>query len=151
MTFSIGPQQWLGFLQQEYLDSFVQDGGSAVKFAVALDDDARVYLGDHLGRCAEERGYLVVRVSAANTRVHMIEQVFFRIAEQVPWQLVSQRVIAKLAAEEGYAPASDAEGPLFRRIAEENRVEPDFLLMELRRKLATEVLQQPNLAKDFRV
>ena len=151
MPFSIGPRRWLDFLQREYLDTFVLDGGAAVKFAVPLDDEARAYLGDELGRCAEERGYLVVRVSSANTRVHMIEQVFFRIAEQVPWQHLSHRVITKLAAAEGYAPSSDGEGPLFRRIAEENRVEPDYLLMELRRKLATEVLQQSGLAKDFRM
>jgi hypothetical protein len=151
MSFSIGPQTWLEVLQREYLDSFVLDGGSAIKFAVPLDDAASAHVGERLGRAAEERGYLVVRISAASSRVHMIEQVFFRIAEQVPWQHLSQRVIAKLAAEEGYAAASETDGPLFRRIADENRVEPEFLLMELRRKLATEVLQQPTMAKDFRV
>lgn len=151
MTVFIGPHEWLGFLETEYLDTFVRDGGSAIKFAVPFDDEARGHLADQLGQSAQNRGYLVACVNAGDTRVHMVDQIFFRVAEQVPWQRLSRQVIVKLAAEDGYTTSTDAEGPLLPRIADANRLDPAFLLGQLRRKVSTQVFGRRDLSKDFRV
>jgi len=151
MTPSIQTREWLQFMQREYLDSFVNEGGSAVKFAVPQGEGGRPVLADGICRYAEDSGYLVVRVSADETKIHMVDQVFFRIAVQVPWQSLCRRVIEKLAAEQGYAVPSDDNGPLYVRIANENRIEPNMVRMELRRRLSEQVFKEPKLSKDFRV
>ena len=145
------PEKWVCFVRREYLDSFVKDGGSAIKFAVPLDDQVRPLLGDGLESWAREAGYLVANVNAADTKVHMIEQIFFRIAEQIPWQHLSERVMVKLAEETRFRPPQDGGTPLLLRIAEENRIEPDSVMMELRPQIAAKVTKVREMSKDFRV
>lgn len=145
------PEDWVRFIRQEYLDSFVKEGGAAIKFAVPFDEQARPLLSDGLESWARETGYLVANVSATDTKVHMIDQIFFRIAEQIPWQSSCERIIVKLAGDVGYRPPSDGGTPLLLRIAQENRIEPDLLSIELRRQIANRVLKERDLSKDFRV
>jgi len=151
MTPSIQTREWLQFMQREYLGSFVKDGGSAVKFAVPLQEGVRPVLADGIARYAEANGYLVAPVSADVTKAHMLEHIFFRIAAQVPWQALCRRVIEKLAVEQGYAAPADGDGPLYVRIADKNRIEANVVRMDLRRRLGKQVFKDTKLAKDFRV
>ncbi|MEO7665888.1 MAG: BREX system ATP-binding domain-containing protein [Dehalococcoidia bacterium] len=145
------PQAWVEFVGQEYLDSFVRDGGATIKFAVSMDGSVRPQVLDGLTGRATELGYLSVSVSAADTKVHMIDKLFFRIAEQIPWQRLSEQIIVNLAKEERYAPPSDGDDPLLARLAHANGTDPDFLRNVLREQIATKVFRPRTLAKDFRI
>jgi hypothetical protein len=151
MTASIQPAEWLRFTEQEYLVSFIRDGGSAIKFAVPLDDALRPDLFSGLAGISDQAGYLVVTMSAAETRIHMIDEIFFRTAEQVPWHTLSQKVIARLASECGYSWVNNADAPLYRRLAEANQVDPQMLLLDLKTAIGKKVFKQRNLSRDFRV
>jgi hypothetical protein len=148
---SIQPADWLRFIEQEYLAGFIRDGGSVVKFAVPLDGRLRPELFSGLAGIGQRGGYLVVGISAADTKVHMIDEIFFRVAQQVPWHELSQRVIAGLAAEAGYSWVDPADGPLYHRLAEENQVDPQMLLLDLKKAISTKVFKPPNLSREFRV
>ena len=148
---SIRPQEWLHFLRQEYLDSFVREGGSAIKFVVPLDEQAGPTLFDDVVACASSLGYLVAVVSAGECKVHMIDHLFFKIAEQISWEDLSERVILKLAEEEGYEPPSDGPASLLQRMAVRNEIDPEFLNMGLRRRIANKVFRHRKLSKDFRI
>ena len=41
MTADMQAHEWLPFLEREYLDEFIKDGGASVKFAVPHDDGAK--------------------------------------------------------------------------------------------------------------
>lgn len=151
MTTAMETREWLQFMQREYLDSFVKEGGSAVKFAVPLEEQVRPVLADGVGQCAEDRDYLVARVNADETKVHFVDHFFFKVADQVPWQRLSREVIVKLAAQRGYAPPSDGDDPLFVRIADANRVEPGVVRMELLDSIGKQILKHREISKDFRV
>ncbi|MGH9359419.1 MAG: BREX system ATP-binding domain-containing protein [Terriglobia bacterium] len=153
MTAAIDPKEWLRFVEREYLAGFIRDGGSSIKFAVPLDDNIRPELFDALTRLAEQSGYLFVRIDAADTKVHMVDEVFFRAAEHVPWRGLSGQVIAKLAAEAGYAwPSSPkTDDPLYIQLADENKVEPKMILLDVKKAIGSRVFKQRELAKDFRI
>lgn len=151
MTFSMSSSNWLDFLESEYLASFIKDGGSAIKFAVPLEDDIAATLSGEIRARATQLGYVVAHVDSGLTRVHMVEQLFFSVAEQIPWRETVQRVVGRLAEAEGYAPPAPGEEPLFRRLAAANGLDADFLLMDLRRKIEAHVFRHTGLAKDFRV
>jgi hypothetical protein len=151
VTLSMGADAWVEFLESEYMASFIKDGGSAIKFAVPLDGDAAGALSTAIDERATQLGYVVAGVDSALTRVHMVDQLFFSVAEQVPWRETVERVVARLAEAERYAPATSGDGPLFRRLAEANDLDPDFLLMNLRRKIESHVFRHKGMAKDFRV
>lgn len=151
MTASITPSDWLSFIDKEYLGSFVRDGGSAIKFAVPLDEACRPELLDGLARLAGQAGYTVVKISAAETRVHMADEIFFRTAEQIPWQLLSRRFVSKLAADSGYVWTENLEGPLYVSLAETNQVDPQMLLLDLKKAIGATVFKERRLARDFRI
>jgi hypothetical protein len=155
MTLSMNSSNWLDFLESEYLASFIKDGGSAIKFAVPLEDDIAATLAFEIKARATQLGYVVAHVDSGLTRVHMVEQLFFSVAEQIPWRETVQRVVVRLAEAEGYAPPAPGDALLFHRLADANGLATDFLLMDLRRKLRskveTHVFHDKGLAKDFRV
>lgn len=151
MTTTMKTQEWLQFMQIEYLESFVKGGGSTVKFAVPMADQVSPVIVDGLGRCAEDMGYLVARVSADETKVHMVDQIFFKIADQVPWRSLCQRVIIRLAVQLGYQAPCDSDEPLAMRIAKENKIDHNIVRMELRPKLGEEIFKQTKFSRDFRV
>jgi hypothetical protein len=151
VTPSIGLSKWFSFIDEEYLRGFVRDGGSAIKFAVPLDDAFRTDILDGLSGLAAQAGYSVVKISAAETKIHLMDEVFFRTAEQVPWQILSRRFIAKLAADAGYEWTEDGDGPLYTRLAWKNQVDPQMLLLDLKKAIGNVVLKEPALSRDFRV
>jgi hypothetical protein len=153
MTAFIQPQEWLGFIQQEYLGKYIRDGGSSVKFAVALDHPSGQCIRDGLAHSGLELGYVVAKVSAGDTRIHMMDEVFFRTAEQLSWHGLSRQVIRRLAAQAGYAWPSDVtdDVPLYEQIASESGVEQQLVLLDLKKQIASHVFKERRLAKDFRV
>jgi hypothetical protein len=151
VTAAIRPQEWLHFIDQEYLSTFILEGGSAIKFAVPLDDSVRHDLFDGLANISLRSGYLVVKINASETKVNMIDEIFFRTALQVPWRVLSRKIIANLAAESGYSWIDDADGPLYQRLADHNQVDPQMLLLDLKKSIGDKVFKKRNLSRDFRV
>ncbi len=151
MPATIDPERWLEFLRTEYLESFIHDGGASIKFAVPLDEHLREEIENGISGHAINAGYIVVRISSAVTRVHMIDQLFFRVAEQIPWRQLSRNVIVKLAKEEGYAiPTERNPEPMAQSLAAVNGLDPGMLTMQALRWISSHVFGQQSLAHDFR-
>ncbi len=150
MTASITPEHWLKFLREEYLESFIKEGGASVKFAIPLEEDFRDTIENGLVKEGELGGYLGALVSSADTRVHLVDQLFFRIAEQVPWRELSRQVLISLAREEYAVPVVGA-GPLATQIAEANSISLDMVRMKADQWIDRKVFHQQSLARDFRV
>jgi hypothetical protein len=148
---TIAPQRWLNFLQAEYLESFIKDGGASAKFAVPLQEELRDVLEQGISERGQQRGFIVARVSSADTRVHMIDQIFFRIAEQVPWRQLSEDILLKLARAGGYAAPTSGSEPLGYRLAAVNGIDPEMLTMIAHQWISNQVFRRQDLAKDFRV
>jgi hypothetical protein len=115
------------------------------------DSEAAMAVLDGVAGAAEERGYLVARIDAGQTRVHMMDQLFFRVAEQVPWQHLAFAVLAKLAEADGYK-VPTLDGACFEdAVAAANDLDPLFVRDQLRRNVNRAVAKRRSLAKDFRV
>ena len=150
MTNSISYLSWLEFIKTEYLDTFIRDGGSAIKFAVPLEDGIRPSLFLNIKRIAEGQGFVTVEVDSKETKVHMMQEVFFKVAEQIDWEALARQVVGKLAQESGYELPDDEDGPILGKIAEQSGVDPTLLRGQLNRQLSEQVIQHRGLAKDFR-
>lgn len=151
MTPTLESEEWLRFMRNEYLDTFVKEGGATIKYPIALREEIIPSLRDGLIRNAEESGYLVAHVDAANTKVQMMDQIFFRIAEQIPWRIICEKVILKLAAQHGYIMPLDGEKPLIIRIAEANHVTVETVQLSIRPLIEKNILKYYKYAKEFRI
>jgi len=148
MTPEISAAEYAAFLANDYLSSFVRDGGAAVKFAVGADAAALERLERDLNDGSQSLGFTCVRVAAAQTRISMIQQVFFAVAAQIDWSAAAERVNAALASELYLA----ADGPItIASIAAANEVDQNIVRRELQKRLTRSVIKNYTLARDFRV
>ena len=159
MTNTLSLQEWLRVIKEEYLEGFVSDGGSSLKFVVPARQDLASLLGDRIVADAGDQDYLVVSVDAGETRVHMLQEVFFRIAEQIDWRQMARRVVLRLAGEAGYSTGAvdlNADTPILEAISAassvgDNPVDESLIRMELRNPLFESVTRNSSMSRDFRV
>ena len=159
MTNILPLQEWLNVIKEEYLDGFVSDGGSSLKFAVPSRQDLSLLLKERFAVDASDLGYLVVAVDAGETRVHMLQDIFFRIAEQIDWRQLARRVVLRLAGEAGYRTETadlEVDTPILEAISEASAVEnkavdESLIRMELRNPLFQSVTRNGSMSRDFRV
>ena len=154
MTNTISAQEWLGVIKGEYLDGFVRDGGSSIKFAVPVKEGMASLVKNRLQEIGSGLDYLVVCVDSGDTRVHMPQEIFFRIAQQVDWRLLARRVILRLCEDLPYQtnaidPITGI--PILEAISTANDVEESQVSLDLRRRLPMAVTQNRGMARDFRM
>jgi hypothetical protein len=118
---------------------------------VPHDEPASATLLEGLNHAAAAQGYLVARVSAAETRVRMMDQLFFRIAEQIPWEQAHVRVLNGIIESQGYTVPPLDGASFVDALAAANDLGTELLRLELRRKVEGVVFKRRSLAKDFRV
>ena len=145
------PEDWLEVIRQDYLETFVRDGGSAVKIAVPRDPQARDAVAGGLDRAGRDLGFLVLQVDAAHARVHMMDQLFFAVASGVPWRELSRQVVVKLASEKMYKVPDDGEGSLLEQLAAANSLGAVLLQQDLLPVIEEQVAKDRRLSRDFRV
>ena len=151
MTLAMRTEDWLGFLRREYLDGFVGEGGAATKFCVPLDESSRNVLFEQLRKEAKGRDYLYAEIDSAETRVDLIDHVFFRVADQVDFEGLASSVLKTVCENNGFEVPAAAAEPFYEAVAVRNRIAPKAALMLLREKLTDHVFRRSELAKDFRV
>ena len=146
----IAPEEYAEFLDQEYLRSYVENGGAAVKFVVAADGHAGSF-SDELGRRADQAGYLTVRVNGAETRVHMVDEILFAVARQVDWDgLAAGAVRAAFAAASCPVPETGHDVSV-DSVAAHHQVDPGELSRDVNRQLQQLVFRDFAMVQEFRI
>ena len=146
-------QDWVDFIGEEYLKSFIRDGGASVKFAVT-PEDLNNDLALSLAEQSRNLGCELVKISAADARVHMPQDIFFAIARQLDWRQLARRVIVEMAKSRDYlAEGVDVteDGNVFAAIGAANGLEKATVLQTLRVEIQRQVFQNRSMARDFRV
>src|SRR6266849_6002229 len=141
--------EWIGLLRGEYLSEFIRSGGAAVKLAVIAPEKAGAAL-DAVAREAAAQGYLVTRVDAAETRVHMVDRLFFAVARQVDWDGSADRYLRALLRQQGIRVEEWQSLQDMDAIAAANgRLKPD-LYGEINRLITNGILDNYALSREFR-
>jgi hypothetical protein len=146
--------KWLDVITSEYLDGFIRDGGASIKFAIPMEPGLGSKVVFEVSDIGARLNYLVVHVNASDTRVHLPQEIFFKVAEQIDWRYLSRRVIIRLMEERGYKVDGiepDSDNSILGDIGEANALDEQFLIRELRPRLQEEIFLNRKLAKDFRV
>jgi hypothetical protein len=138
---------WMKSIRSEYLDDFIAGGGSAVKFAVPDSGAPRVIAT--LQETALSQGYLVASVDAGETKVHLIDQLFYAVSRQITWEALAQAIRVRAINESGYA--LPGTGPLsIASIAETNSAEQSFVRKNLQQWFSVNVLRDHRMSQEFR-
>ena len=134
MTNTLSPQEWLRVIKEDYLEGFVSDGGSSLKFVVPARRGLSSLLRARISAEAGDKGYLVVNVDSGVTKVHMLQEVFFRIAEQMDWRQMARQVVLRLAEEADYRTGAvdlQADTPILESLSEASSAKESMIRMKL--------------------
>ena len=77
MPNTIPIRDWLKFVDDEYLSTFIKDGGASIKFAVTPDELKADLYADVKARC-QELDYVFVNLDAALMRAYMPQDISLR-------------------------------------------------------------------------
>lgn len=147
----IAAETYAKFLGEEYLDSYIAGGGAAVKFVVTPD----AATADRISLVVRERaatvGYVTARVDAVDTRVHMMDQVFFAVARQIDWDELAERRVRAAFAAVAYPVAAGSSDVSVEAVAAQHRVDPGELNRDVNRHLQQLVFHDYSMVQEFRV
>ncbi|MDE0069111.1 MAG: DUF2791 family P-loop domain-containing protein [Caldilineaceae bacterium] len=154
MSNTIPIQEWLGFIDSEYLSTFIKDGGASVKFVVTPDEMRSALYGALKARC-KELDYIFVELDALTSRVHMPQDIFFALAKHIDWRLLARRMVLRLAEERGFSVEgvdyADATKNVYDTLGRANHIEARFVLQEIRPDVVRKILRNQKMARDFKV
>lgn len=141
--------EWNRLLQSEYLADFIKAGGSAVKIAVVLPEHAEEVIGT-VAESAQSFGYKAVQVSAADIRIHMIDQLFYAVARQIDWDTLTDRWLRDLLTQNGIAIPDGTSLQDTEALAAFNGLLVPDLFGQLNRMITNALLKDYALCKEFR-
>jgi len=140
--------EYAAFVGDEYLASYVPSGGGSVKLAVVGDASVADRFERSLEAAGDERGCLVVHLSAETTKAHMVDQVFFAISRQVDWERVSAAVV-RTAYDDIGLPAPSGRLTV-AEVASDHDVDARELYRSVRRELEHTLLTDTSLPRELR-
>ena len=151
MPHTITLDRWLDATDEEYLSTFIAEGGASVKFAVT-PEESRADLTARMRERCEEKDYVLVELSAATMRAHMPQDIFFGLARQLDWRRLARRAILRLAAERNYRidGVDPASSNVFGAVARANGLEAQSVVQEMRPEIQDHVLKNYRMPRDFR-
>jgi hypothetical protein len=142
---------WLAVIEADYLRSFVPDGGATVKFAVPVEGETgRAALAERLGSLATAADFVVVGVDSRVARLHLIDQLFFHVARQVDWDVLTDAFLRRLFGEHGFRLPEDGRLEV-GAIADVNQLDPGELDYQVERLLNDALLRNFTLSYEFRL
>ena len=153
MSNTLPVHDWLKFVDEEYLSTFIKDGGASVKFAVA-PDELKPDLYEAVNDRCRKLNYVFADLNADNMRAYMPQDIFFGLASQIDWRLLARRLVLSLASENGYVTdGADLghNGNLIDAIAAANNLDSPFVRLSMNRAIQDSVYRNQNMVRDFRV
>ena len=147
----ITPQEWLDTINSEYLQTFIKQGGAAVKFVVPMECVDHNNLLSTLKLYSEQENFLFTSIDAVSTKIHMTDKLFHEIARQIDWDELSHAFVKKVFLENGYQLPELREDFNLQRIAALNNREEKFLRKEIHSWLEEKIFHDFEMCQEFRI
>ena len=145
------PQEWLKTVRREYLQRFIQQGGSAVKFVVAEHKPVAEWIQTQLDVMGREEGFCTAHVESRDTKIHMTDRFFHHVARLIDWDQLAYDFVAHMLREHGYQIPEDRKQFNLGEVAKLNdRAEP-LLRRDLNSWLEKAIFQDPDLCQEFKM
>lgn len=112
-SLTVGLEPLTGFLRRHYLEAYLPEGGSKIKFAVGRPGSGKTHLAACLLHEAEELGYLTVSFSAGEVWLHDFRETYLGILRRCSLDGILSDCAAQIVREMGYDSAEVGENRRF--------------------------------------
>jgi hypothetical protein len=150
-------EQWLTTLETEYLADYVRSGGSAVKVVTGTEAQLAQVLA-RVRAMAADGDYFYAHLDpalldAADKRpdLHRIDKFFFAVTSEVDWKAWAAMQARRYLSERGIHLAEGRALGDLEQIALDNDRDPQDLLNQYQRELATPQIRDTRLSIEFRI
>jgi hypothetical protein len=141
--------EWLQIVKAEYMSGFVPAGGGALKLLIA-DHALFGPATARLAALAAQHRLRAVSLDAAQTRLHMLQDMVFALARALPWQDMVQHYLEALFARHEYPWPQPGMRMSLPALAAAFGVAPGLLARERDRWLSRDIWENRALAQDVR-
>jgi hypothetical protein len=145
----LAPEAYARFLADEYLSSYIKEGGAAVKVAVCDDEASSSALASELRTRALSEGYQTASIDAAATKIHLIQNIFFGAASQLDWTELTRRMAEEVVISTyGSSLVGVTDLPA---VVDATGMDPYQVKQDVQKTIRRLVVTNYALAKDFRL
>jgi hypothetical protein len=144
-------QEWFQTIRQEYLQRFVGQGGSSVKFVVTPSDTDRAQVQGQLVALAKKEQYTCVSVDAKETKIHMMDKFFHQVARRIQWDTLASQFVRRLLQENGYRIPEGQEDFSIAGVARMNERAEPLLRRDLNSWLERAIYHDTHMCQEFRM
>jgi hypothetical protein len=142
--------EWRTLVETEYLQDFISQGGASVKIAIAPHAGAVNAVLFAIAEEATTQGFLTVWINAAETKVQLIQNIFYVTSRVMLWDTAADRWLRERFSRSGYVIAEDTPLMDMETIATNNNTTRHALMAEVRRWIAAEIHADYTLCAEFR-
>jgi hypothetical protein len=143
------PAEWLSAVGRDYLDTFVAEGGAAVKVAVVPAQGAAALARRLLDR-ARATGYVTAQVDAATCKPHLVQQLFCEVARQVEWDALAADFLRRHLPGSGFPLPEDGRLDV-ESIARAADQDLSLVRQDARSLLTQQIMRDRSMGRQFRL
>jgi hypothetical protein len=148
-TEPLHPGDWLGVIEAEYFAGFLQAGGAAAKFVIG-DEAAQEEIQSECAILVRRHGLLHVHLSTGETKLHMVQDMFFALVRALPWDGLLQRYLEELFTRHEHPWPRPGTAMATADLAAAFGIAPGIMTRHRDQWLSRDLWDDPRLARDFR-
>ncbi|MBO5572839.1 MAG: DUF2791 family P-loop domain-containing protein [Clostridium sp.] len=137
------------FWEKHYLDEYIPEGGSKIKFITGRPGSGKTWFLDHFRNAAEKSNYITVSLSAGSTWLHDFREVFLAIAARCDMDGILRGCSEKIIREMGYSPEEIPSGQTFMDMLSGRGAADPMSRREIRDLLRKFFLGNPMMDNNF--
>ena len=137
------------FWKKEYLEEYIHEGGSKIKFVTGRPGSGKTFFLRTLCQEARSLGYITVRFSACETWLHDFREIYLEILDQTDIMSCLKRCADHIIREMASDPAEIPEGQSFMDLLSAQGNSDALTRREIRRQLKETFLKNPLMDNNF--
>ena len=148
-SLTVGTEQLSDFLSEQYLRTYIAEGGSKIKFITGRSGSGKTHFSRVMLHEAYEQNYRTVRFSAKDIWLHDFREIYLEILKQCDIELVLEGCARQIILEMGYDPSEVGQGRTFMDLLSEKGEADPIARGEIRGILRKMFTRNPLLDNNF--
>lgn len=137
------------FWRKHYLEEYIREGGSKIKFITGRSGSGKTHLLNYMVTTAREDGYLTARFSAKDIWIHDFKEIYLEVFRQSDFLRCLKRCSLQIVKNLGFTPEEIPEGMTFMDYLSQNDLGDAITRREIRLQLKSMFLEDPLIDNNF--
>lgn len=137
------------FWQTHYLEEYIREGGSKIKFVTGRPGSGKTHLLNFISMLAGEEGYVTAHFSAREVWIHDFKEIYTEVLRQSGIMECLKRCSFRIIKNLGFSPEEIPEGLTFMDYLSQNDLGDAITRREIRLQLKEMFLENPLIDNNF--